>query len=136
MKNKKGFTLAELLAVIVILGIIAALATPAIMSIYRRNQERLYCTKISILEADAVTWGERNLDSLPVIEEGQAPNNITPNLTVERLVQDRITSPDDEETGFVLDPRTNEPINEYRIRVYLRWDKIYAQIIDVDPEAC
>ena len=33
MKNKKGFTLVELLAVIVILGLVAVIAVPASMTV-------------------------------------------------------------------------------------------------------
>lgn len=40
LKNKKGVTLVELLAVVVILGIIAAIAVPTIGGLIRRQEER------------------------------------------------------------------------------------------------
>ncbi|MBN2268210.1 MAG: prepilin-type N-terminal cleavage/methylation domain-containing protein [Acholeplasmataceae bacterium] len=40
LKNKKGVTLVELLAVIVIMGIIAAIAVPAIGGLINSSQER------------------------------------------------------------------------------------------------
>ena len=46
-KNKKGVTLAEMMAVIVIMGIIAAIAIPVFDSMITRTQERA-------VEADAV----------------------------------------------------------------------------------
>lgn len=48
MKNEKGLTLIELLAVIVILGIIAAIAVPSIGSIIQKSRE-------DAVKADAIT---------------------------------------------------------------------------------
>lgn len=44
LNNKKGFTLAELLAVIAILGVISAIAVPSFSYMYKR-WEKNYCTK-------------------------------------------------------------------------------------------
>jgi len=48
IKNEKGLTLIELLAVIVILGIIAAIAIPSIASIIQKSKE-------DAVKADAIT---------------------------------------------------------------------------------
>ncbi len=42
MKNRKGFTLVELLAVIVILGVIMLIAVPNVVSMIDRNKKRTY----------------------------------------------------------------------------------------------
>lgn len=44
LNNRKGFTLAELLAVIAILGVISAIAVPSFSYMYKR-WEKNYCTK-------------------------------------------------------------------------------------------
>lgn len=42
MQNKKGFTLVELLASVVILGILSAVAIPSIMKVISNNRDKLY----------------------------------------------------------------------------------------------
>ena len=49
MKNKKGFTLTELLAVIVILAIIIAIAVPSYMKIKKNIDENNYNNKINLI---------------------------------------------------------------------------------------
>lgn len=59
MKNK-GFTLVELLAVIVILGILITIAVPSILGVSKNVKEKSYTTKISIIESAGVSYGEKN----------------------------------------------------------------------------
>lgn len=42
MKNSKGFTLVELLAAVVILGIMTAFSVPSIMKVITKNRDRTY----------------------------------------------------------------------------------------------
>ena len=42
MKNRKGFTLVELLAAMVILGLIMGIAIPNIMGVIKSNKEKTY----------------------------------------------------------------------------------------------
>ena len=56
LKNKKGVTLVELLAVIVILGIIAAIAVPAIGGLIERQQERAAEASFTSVEQASRTY--------------------------------------------------------------------------------
>ncbi len=52
MKNKKAFTLIELLAVILILAVILAVVTPSVLSFLQSSKQKAYDTSINkIIEA-------------------------------------------------------------------------------------
>ena len=68
MKNK-GFTLAELLGVIVILALISLITIPAITNSLQNYKGRLCNTQLEEIVAAARTWGADNLLKLPT-EDG------------------------------------------------------------------
>lgn len=65
MKNKKGFTLVELLGAITILGILALIAMPTIDAIITKNREKVYNTQIETIKNGLKTWGDGNALALP-----------------------------------------------------------------------
>ena len=57
--NKKGFTLVELLAVIVVIALVLALSTYGIINAYKKSKENaLALNKESIVEASRIYSGE------------------------------------------------------------------------------
>lgn len=66
---KKGFTLVELLGVIAILAVLMVMATPAVLSIARKNKENMYCKKIKTVIKAAQLYGE---DSFQYIDRTTA----------------------------------------------------------------
>ncbi|MGE5456087.1 MAG: glycine-rich protein [Ignavibacteriales bacterium] len=67
MNNKKGFTLMELLAVIVILAIIAAITVPIIVGIIDRTRESSYKESVrSIFEATKIYVARQEFKKFPV----------------------------------------------------------------------
>ncbi|RVT65067.1 prepilin-type N-terminal cleavage/methylation domain-containing protein [Niallia taxi] len=73
IKNEKGLTLIELLAVIVILGIIAAIAIPSIANIIEKS-------RFDAIKADAVQIlnGAQTYVSSNDIETGSTDNELSP----------------------------------------------------------
>jgi type IV pilus assembly protein PilA len=58
--NKKGFTLVELLATIVIMGIIIAIAVPSYIHITQSTKEKAYESKKEYIEAKAISYASEN----------------------------------------------------------------------------
>lgn len=67
---KKGFTLAELLGVIVILSLIALITVPSITDTLQNYKIKLCNTQLEEIISAAKTWGADNLVKLPS-SEGQ-----------------------------------------------------------------
>lgn len=65
---KRGFTLVELLGVIVILGIIALIITPVVSGTIKESKEKAYKKQINVIETAAKEWGTENDDKLPNID--------------------------------------------------------------------
>jgi type IV pilus assembly protein PilA len=71
LKSRKGVTLVELLAVVVILGIIAAIAVPTIGGLIERQEERAAeSTLISIEEAAKLYAEDSEPFTLATLESG------------------------------------------------------------------
>lgn len=66
MKNK-GFTLVELMGVIVLLGVLVLIAVPAITGVLKSSKEDLYKTQLKTIELAAKNWAsdEENIGKLP-----------------------------------------------------------------------
>ena len=63
MKNK-GFTLVELLAVIVILSLVITIGTFSVMKIRNNSLKKIVDTKVNDLEASAIVYGQEEPDIL------------------------------------------------------------------------
>ena len=63
--NKKGFTLVELLTVIILLSLIALITTPVIIGVLGSSKQNLQTEQYKIIEKAAERWGMENLNKLP-----------------------------------------------------------------------
>lgn len=75
MNNKKGFTLVELLAVIVILGVLTAIAVPSVLGISKKIKTDMYDSKIKTIEVAAELWADDHksdcLSQINTLQVGQ-----------------------------------------------------------------
>lgn len=62
---KKGFTLAELLAVIVVIAVIGLIAVTAISNTLREQEEKLYDTQVENIIKGAKLWANKHVFELP-----------------------------------------------------------------------
>ncbi len=96
---KKGFTLIEVIAVIVILGIIGLIAIPVSNNITKRSKEKLYNEQIDKIISACKTYMLENDNTDP-------DENFTRYVSIEIL----------QNTGYlgkeeIIDPKTGEVIN-------------------------
>jgi prepilin-type N-terminal cleavage/methylation domain-containing protein len=64
MKNRKGFTLVELLAVVVLLSILLVMAIPAVLSFTSRMKQDMFCNKVETVVKSAQLYGQDNMSSI------------------------------------------------------------------------
>ncbi len=66
--KQKGFTLVELLGVIVILGVLATIIYPIVNKKIHQSKDTLYESQIDTIETGARNWGADHLANLPTTE--------------------------------------------------------------------
>lgn len=93
-RNKSGFTLVELIAVVAILGLIALIVYPAIGSVIRNSRESAYKDQVSVIESAAKNWSIDNASTLP-------DNGTVYRLPVNTLLDE----------GYITDDEVKDPRN-------------------------
>lgn len=69
---KRGFTLVELLAVLVVLGLLSLVVMPIVINYINSSSNSAYKKQIQVLESAAEKWGIENIDSLPDSTSGES----------------------------------------------------------------
>ena len=127
MNNKKGFTLVELLCVIVILAIITTMASVGIINMSKKSNENMYCAKLEMIKSAAKDYAvkyEKELNESTEIFNGHKSLKIT----VEDLIKSGKYEPDSD--GNVLNPLDKKSLNSKEIILYLENNQINAYIDD------
>ena len=122
--NKKGFTIVEILGVIVVLAVIMALVIPNLTKSSSNAKERLYETKVEMIKKAAILYAQDNYTQLVGDNVGYSvTRRITSGLLIEEgyYVADKETS----DGGVLVDPRTNE---EMVLTIKLIFDTINKKI--------
>lgn len=112
--NKKGFTLIELMAIIIILGIISLIVVPTVNDTLKKQKVRLYEKQVDTIEKAAESWSSVNTNELPEIGE---------NICVEL---DLLVSSGFLGNSDIKDPRSNELMDGC---VNITYDSSYNQYV-------
>ncbi len=89
---KKGFTLVELLAVILILGILLIIILPMVTGVISSSRTRLFNIQIKNIELAAKNWAAENPGMLPS-QNNESITIFLYNLKMGGFIEDDITNP-------------------------------------------
>ena len=96
--NNKGFTLTEIIAVIVILGLLIAIGTPIYLSVSNNTKQRELTSKIEYLKAQTIKYAEENsIDTSKTITAGSLVYD-------GYIVADKYVTEEGEEIPFIINP--------------------------------
>ena len=97
--NKKGFTLIELVGVIVLLGIMAVITVPIVRNITKDAKQKGYEKQINVVLESSKNWAIQNTDLLP-------ENNTSILVKMDTLKKDGFL-----ENRKIINPVNNEEMN-------------------------
>lgn len=130
--NKKGFSFIELLAVIVIIGIVIGVGIPTIRYADKRFHEKAYNTKVDLIKNAAKEYGD---DFKEIIISGNSTYTDTNSgnsyksvtVTVRDLLNNGyITKDNGLKEDDVLDPRNDQSMLDDIIIIYIKNDRAYV----------
>ena len=141
MKNKKGFTLVELLAVITLLGLLVVIAVPSGLAISKKVKQKMLDSKIELIESGAIVWGQQNKNSIPNKSTASPSNcssaiasnsNVTKCIrkTIRQLVHDENALEEDgiNSSGYryLKNPTNDKELHTCYIYIYVKNKRVYA----------
>ena len=138
--GKKGFTLVELLAVIVVLSLVMAMSFVSINAVRQSSLERIVETKIGQIEQAAVLYAQDNPEILtePCDVDGVHYDYYCKVLTVRDIIEagsyfesgDLVT----DESGTYVDlinDVTGKSMLDDTVQVYRKNNRIYSVMLEV-----
>ncbi len=128
--KRNAFTIIEILAVIVIMSIIMTIAVPAVLKSTDRSKERLYCSKLEVVEKSAERYADDNF--LINLCEIDGEEYGCESITIQNLINENYIDADGLDGAFI-DPRDQSSINTMEILVYSKNNRSYAYI---NEQAC
>ncbi len=137
--NKKGFTLVEVLAVIVLLGLLVGIAVPNVLRSQTKAKEKTLATKVKNIERAAVLWGQDN--KADVLNGNSCTGTFKTSSNCEKakelFVKDLIPNYIKADDGTnIKNPVSNKSMNNCKITVYTKYGKIYATYDKKNNDTC
>jgi type IV pilus assembly protein PilA len=134
--KKNGFTLVELLAVLVILALIMGIAVPSILSISSKMNVNMFCKRTAEIEDAAKLYGDDN------VNEVAATGATGLNVSVAALLKQGYLGKDSDTcivgSNCVVDPRNKTALDNNYVKVYRENNRTYAkyQYAAADATVC
>jgi len=136
--SKKGFTLVELLGVIVLLGVIIGIAVPSVMAINNVIHKNMLEKKLEVIEHAAILYGQDNKSKITNENLKRYTDNDVDypcmSIMVDTLVMKGYLDKDNENScssnpGCIVDPTDKEKFLDSKgIIIYYKNKRIYAVV--------
>lgn len=116
---KKGFTLIELIAVILLLGVLSVIAVASIDRVLKENKEKAYNTQIENIKSSTEVWIGKHIFEMP------SNNSEYIIITLKDLKDDGLVSDD------ITNPMTKEQFdNSLQIKITVNNNNYDIEIIE------
>lgn len=138
--NRKGFTLVELLAVIVLMAVLITVAVPAITKVGKSLKTESFCSKIKIIEAAASEYandyftGKENSESnkvsldnislMDLVNMGYLKSDV--NIGTDNKGNPTTCNLYKADSKCILDPRDSSSMDYETVRIWSANKKLYA----------
>lgn len=149
--SKKGFTLTELLAVIVILGVVMTIGSISVTAIRQKIDQNMFENSIEFIINAAKSWGNDNKQIVKDSGTAGVTKNVDFLISSNYLETEETANNDGTyacskfsgDSCFVVSNNLEGTIiNNLNIKIYMRHDRVYACIFDsadnlallVDPD--
>lgn len=142
--NKNGFTLVELLVVIVILAIVVVIAVPSVAGINNLIKDNMLEKKGEIIEEAAILYGQDVKGSIIASDNNYKNNYPCKSIIISDLVDKEYLDKDNENEclekdstgtiGCVVDPSDNTKyLDKKEVIIYFKNKRIHA-VVDLNDE--
>ncbi len=130
--DKKGFTIIELLAVLVVITIIGSIATIGVMKVLSSSNESLLESKKDIIIEGAKLYGQDNKELLVnecTLSSGETVSNCILKKVSEITYIDLTDNCDNEKC--IKNDITKKSMNEDEVAIYIKNNRVYAEFINI-----
>lgn len=140
--NKKGFTLVELLGVLVILGVIMAIGLTSVINMSNGIKLKMLKTKVETIETSAINWGQENINKLTqkcenitieglenIKETTTINSNFCITKTVRELIEEGFIETDETDSSkniTYINNVTNKSMLDDTVIIYRKNNRVYA----------
>lgn len=112
LRNNKGFTIVELLAVIVIIGLLLIITVPQVQNVSKKSKIKMCKTKLDLIENNLNMYLTSNPDEFEKLCNGNDSCNITVSAVAELGLVDY-----NSDEKIVQNPLDNSSLNSQNITI-------------------
>ena len=135
--NNKGFTLVEVLSVIVLIALLFGIGIPGIMKISDNMKIRSYNTKVDLLEQAGELWGQDNQTLLQTnICSIDSKNYRCYKVPIKDLINEDYLESENKSNPEFKNPKDDSSMLDNCVYIYKKNNRVYAKYSTIDGEMC